>query len=45
MSRETEYDGQFGSMSCSDVGDRPTFSDADDKPGFDDEEEADAAAG
>jgi hypothetical protein len=36
MSRETEYYEQSGTMSCSDVGDRPSFSDVDDKQGFSD---------
>lgn len=31
MSREMEYYEQFGSMSCADVGDKPTFAEADDE--------------
>ena len=36
MSNETEYYEQFGSMSCADVGDKPTFSDASEEPGISD---------
>jgi hypothetical protein len=39
MSTENEYYDQFGSMSCADAGDRPSFSDADDKPSFSDAED------
>jgi hypothetical protein len=46
MSREMEYDGRFGAMSCSEPGDRPTISDAEDEPGFSNmEEEPSADAG
>jgi hypothetical protein len=42
MSREMEYYRQFGAVSCSDAGDRPSFAEADesgisdtgDKPGI-----------
>jgi hypothetical protein len=45
MSRETEFYDQFGTISCSEPGDRPSISDADDATGFSGAEEEPAADG